>query len=169
MKFYQQGYNECFPTALGCYLEREPGTIIKEILEPEFGALPWWLVTRNRGESFTLFKNKINQFLQVNVSWLPIEAYVIQGNIIRQCYEWPEQMPKGKRGFLTLTGATEIFPGRLLANGSRHIIAFDGEMIYDTNQSKPWPYRSYLNYLSIRSELPRLIDGIYVEPKGARK
>ena len=132
--------------------------------------MPWYLVSGvAKGERFTLFKNKIEKFLQSNVPWLPIEAYVITGNMIRTCYEWPEQMPKGRRGFLTLTGAIEVLPGMVLAQGTRHIVAFDGDMIYDTNQSMPWPYRTYLNYLSIMPHLPRLIDGFYVEPKEIKK
>ena len=164
MKHFRQGPSECFPTALGCYLERPPREIIHEILNPEFRFSTWNDCGKEpyASPTLTLFRYKIQTFLDKNISWLSPTAYI--NDNFPGMVNWPERIDEESpsRGFITYQLLRRSSFSGMIMPIARHIIAIEGNTVYDSNFIAPILYEDYL---------PRvvgytLIDGIYLEPKG---
>ena len=165
MKHFRQGPSECFPTALGCYLERPPREIIHEILNPEFCFSTWLDCAREPygSPNLSLFRYKIKGFLDKHISWLSPTAYMNEHFSVM--VNWPRSLldeENPSRGFITYQLLRRSSFSGMIMPIARHIIAIEGNTVYDSNFIAPILYEDYL---------PRvvgytLIDGIYLEPKG---
>lgn len=155
MKHFRQGPNECFPTAIACYMERDPEQIIEEILGPDLAPYSWTRLTLNPfNPLFQMVENRVHRFLARRLNWLPFRAFIQDTREPFTLEVFPEKL-EGK-GFLTFV----LFDG--MKYKARHIIAFENGIVYDTNQSYPV---DYIPYREAQRQRNRLVDGIYLEPR----
>ena len=158
MKHFKQGYHECFPTSIAMYLEREPRKVMKEILAPELDCYQWsYLSSMLSTDLGQRFRTKVMAYVQEKVPWLDAKAFCVESNMQIELKEWPGRLPL-TQGFITQT-AIRFYPNidRYVVYG-RHIVAFDGPLVYDPNFDVPVPYWLYWVHKVSKGWY---VDGIY--------
>ena len=158
MKHFKQGDQECFPTSIAMYLEREPRQVMKEILAPELDCYQWsYLASMLLTDLGLKFKDKVLNYVQETLPWLDTKAFCIEPDEPVLISAWPEQLPL-TQGFITQTALTfDPNIGTSVMRG-RHIVAFDGPLVYDSNLDFPVPYILYEAY---KFSGDWFVDGIY--------
>lgn len=155
MKHFIQGYNECYPTVLGIYLEKDPKQIIGEILGTKAEETTWNEYTGigARSKDLLAIQDKVREFNKKYIPWFPGESFLIDRKQFKERYSkgfpyWPTTLPPTK-GFITLTFLTQDLLFGMVP--PRHIIAFDGQKVYDPNLPYPISYSLYQSVISSRS------------------